>query len=102
MGADARLGCRTRARPSGEREPWIPTYDRGMGARSKKSWADFSPTQQRLIVGVGAAEAVFTAAALLDLKRRPAAQVRGPKLLWVLASFVQPIGPILYAVAGRR
>ncbi|HUI49840.1 MAG TPA: PLDc N-terminal domain-containing protein [Acidimicrobiia bacterium] len=48
------------------------------------------------------AEAVVTTIALRDLVRRPAATVRGPKLLWFLGCFVQPIGSALYLVAGRR
>ncbi|MGZ4688881.1 MAG: PLD nuclease N-terminal domain-containing protein [Acidimicrobiia bacterium] len=47
-------------------------------------------------------EVVLTTAALVDLARRPSAQVRGAKPLWVLACFVQPIGPIAYLAFGRR
>jgi len=54
------------------------------------------------MVVVGIAEAVVTTIALRDLVRRPAATVRGPKLLWFLGCFVQPIGSALYLVAGRR
>jgi hypothetical protein len=51
---------------------------------------------------VGAAEVVLTSLASADLKRRPAAEVRGPKVLWLLAFLVQPFGPIAYFVVGRR
>jgi hypothetical protein len=50
----------------------------------------------------GAAEAVMTVAAMRDLARRPADKVRGPKAAWVLASFIQPVGPVVYFAAGRR
>ena len=49
-----------------------------------------------------AVEVVLTTTALVDLARRPAAQVRGPKAAWALASFVQPVGPIAYLALGRR
>jgi hypothetical protein len=50
----------------------------------------------------GLIEAVMTAIALKDLARRPASEVRGPKAAWVLACFVQPVGPIAYFTTGRR
>jgi hypothetical protein len=39
---------------------------------------------------------------LRDLARRPSANVRGPKALWVAACVVQPIGPLAYFAFGRR
>jgi hypothetical protein len=69
---------------------------------TRKRWSDFSPRQQRAIVLGAAAELVMTTLALRDLARRPARQVRGWKLLWVLACFVQPAGPVLYFLVGRR
>lgn len=69
---------------------------------AKKKWSDLTPTQQRALVVAGAVESVLTAVALRDLRRRPAAEVRGPKPLWALALFVQPVGPISYLTVGRR
>jgi hypothetical protein len=69
---------------------------------ANKQWGDLSPTQKRLVYVAGAAEAVVTAAALRDLTRRPSARVRGPKAGWVLAFFVQPVGPLAYLLVGRR
>ena len=68
---------------------------------ARKHWADLS-TPQRTAVVVGAAvEIVLTTVALTDLVRRPAEQVRGPKLLWAAGCFVQPVGPVLYLALGR-
>jgi hypothetical protein len=69
---------------------------------AKKSWSELTSTQQRLILAGGLVEAVLTAVALRDLRRRPADQVRGPKPAWFLASFVQPVGPLAYLLLGRR
>ena len=69
---------------------------------AKARWSDLSPSQQGAVVVLGAVELVLTAMALVDLARRPQAQVRGPKALWVLASVVQPVGPIAYLALGRR
>jgi len=68
----------------------------------RKRWSDLSPEQQVGIVVGGFIELVLTAIALRDLARRPARQVRGPKLLWVLGCLVQPFGPVAYLFAGRR
>ena len=68
----------------------------------KKRWSDFTPTQQAVIVAAAAVEVVLTTAALADLVRRPRATVRGPKALWALGCFVQPVGPVAYLALGRR
>jgi hypothetical protein len=69
---------------------------------SNTRWSDLTSTQQLLIIGLGAVELVLTATALVDLARRPANQVRGPKPLWVLGCLVQPVGPLAYLVLGKR
>ena len=40
-------------------------------------------------------------AALRDIRRRPSDEIRGPKLLWVLVSFVNFVGPLSYFKFGR-
>ncbi len=42
------------------------------------------------------------AAALVDIWRRPADQIRGPKRLWVGLSFINFAGPLSYFAIGRR
>jgi hypothetical protein len=69
---------------------------------AKKKWSELSAFQRRVICAAGAAETVMTGAALLDLSRRKGIAVRGPKLAWVLAFFVQPVGPIAYFAWGKR
>ena len=54
-----------------------------------------------IVVG-GLVELVMTSAAVRDLVRRPATDVRGPKPLWLLTFLVQPVGPIAYFLVGRR
>lgn len=67
-----------------------------------RRWSDLSSTQQKVVIGAAAVEIVLTTAALVDLARRPAAQVRGPKPLWAMGCFVQPVGPVAYLMLGRR
>ena len=71
----------------------------------RKKWSDLSPGVRRLIVAGGAIEGVLKAAALFDLVRRPASEVRGSKPKWALAIvLVNSLGvvPIAYFARGRR
>jgi len=69
--------------------------------RTTKRWSELSTSEQAIIISLGAVELVLTTVALVDLARRPSAQVRGPKVAWALGCFVQPIGPIAYLTLGR-
>jgi hypothetical protein len=69
---------------------------------AKSKWSDLTTLQRRAIVVGGALEAVMTLAALRDLAKRRADEVRGPKAAWVLSFVVQPIGPIAYFAVARR
>lgn len=71
----------------------------------KKPWNDLDPRVRKLIMIGGIGEGLLKIAALIDLKRRPAAQVNGPKLGWAAAvTFVNSVGavPVLYFRFGRR
>ena len=68
-------------------------------------WSDLSPRSRRLIIAAAAAEAGLKTAALIDIKRRPASQIRGPKWLWaVVVVLVNSFGgaPFSYFLFGRR
>jgi uncharacterized membrane protein len=81
----------------------VPEGDRAtLPVRTQKRWSDLTPPQKTAVLVGGVAELVMTIAALRDVRRRPAAQVRGPKAFWVLTFVVQPFGPLLYFVLGRR
>ena len=69
---------------------------------TKKQWSDFSGGQQAAILIGSAIEVALTTIALADLARRPRAQVRGSKFVWVLGCVIQPFGPIAYLAIGRR
>ena len=72
------------------------------GMSQKRKWSDLTTGQRTAIVAAGTIEVVLTTVALVDLARRPTAAVRGPKALWALGCFVQPVGPVAYLVFGRR
>ena len=69
---------------------------------SIRSWRDLSWRRRLLLIAVGVVQLALLTAALFDLRRRPSTQIRGPKLLWVAASFVNFVGPIAYFSIGRR
>jgi len=72
---------------------------------ASKRWSELSPRTRRLIIGAAVAEGLLKLAALIDLKRRPASQVRGPRWVWAtLVAVVSSFGllPISYFLFGRR
>ncbi|MDP4803923.1 MAG: PLD nuclease N-terminal domain-containing protein [Candidatus Nanopelagicales bacterium] len=70
--------------------------------KSRRKWSDLTSSQQQVIIVGALLEAAITTVALIDLARRPRAQVRGPKAAWALGCFIQPVGPIAYLALGRR
>lgn len=69
---------------------------------TKRKWSELSRCTRRLIVVAAVAEAVFKVVMLVDVQRRPAALVRGPKWMWRLLAFVNLLGPLAYFAVGRR
>jgi hypothetical protein len=70
-----------------------------------RNWSDLSERTRRLLITAAVVEGILKVAALIDIKGRPASQIRGPKWLW--ASVVAVAGsaglvPISYFVFGRR
>jgi hypothetical protein len=61
-----------------------------------------SPRQRAGVIALALAELSLKLAAARDIKRRPADQIRGSKLLWRLALLVNTIGPLGYFCLGRR
>lgn len=61
-----------------------------------------TPRARAFVVVVGIIELVVTSVAVRDLRQRSSRAVRGPKWLWGLVCFIQPVGPILYLTIGRR
>jgi hypothetical protein len=69
-----------------------------------KHLRDLSPRARRLLIAGAAAEGVLKIAALADMKRRPASEIRGSKWVWGPAMIVNSAGaiPIAYFTLGRR
>ncbi len=70
-----------------------------------RKWNEISPRARKIIVAGAVAEGLLKVAALIDLKRRPASQVRGPKWVWAaVVVAVNSLGgaPLAYFLFGRR
>ena len=72
---------------------------------ARKQWSDLSERTRRLLIAAAVAEAILKVAALIDIRRRPASQIRGPKWIWAaVVAVVSSAGvvPVSYFVFGRR
>ena len=70
-----------------------------------RRWSDLDPRFRQTLMLVGAVDAGLRIAALIDLARRPARQVRGSKRWWAVAiALMNSAGavPIAYFLRGRR
>jgi len=77
----------------------------GPRAKLKEHWARLSPRDRGLLVAAAAVDNGMKIAALRDLRRRPASQIRGPRWLWaVVVTLVNSVGivPLCYFTLGRR
>jgi hypothetical protein len=80
-----------------------------MIAYVEKSIADLAalyrglgPTSRRAVWALLAVEVVVIAVVERDIHRRPAEQIRGPKLLWRVVATQNLVGPAAYLGLGRR
>jgi hypothetical protein len=67
-------------------------------------WRELTSRQRAALIARGAVQVGLLAAALRDLRRRPADQIRGPKVVWVAVSGMNylGLGPLTYFAFGRR
>lgn len=71
----------------------------------RKKWSELSPRTRQIIIVGGVIEGALKVAALVDLARRPAEQVRGSKAVWATSIvLINAMGavPILYFATGRK
>jgi len=70
-----------------------------------RQWSDLDERTRKLIISVAVVEGILKLAALIDIKRRPASQIRGRKWMWAsVVTIVSSAGviPISYFLFGRR
>jgi hypothetical protein len=72
---------------------------------TRRRWSDLSKRARRLLITVAVADGTLRVAALIDIRRRPASQIRGRKWMWAtVTALVSSAGlvPISYFFFGRR
>ena len=71
---------------------------------ARTTWQELSPRRRRIVIVTGVVDGVLKVAALVDLWRRPAAEVRGSKAWWAASLAVTNsagVLPIVYFTYGR-
>jgi hypothetical protein len=69
---------------------------------ARKRWSDLSDGEKTAILVAASIQISLAATAWIDLARRPAELVRGPKPAWAVMIAVNFAGPIAYFTVGRR
>jgi hypothetical protein len=72
---------------------------------ARRRWNALSQRSRILLITAAAADGALRVAALIDIQRRPASQIRGRKGMWAAAvALVSSAGvvPVSYFVFGRR
>jgi hypothetical protein len=69
-----------------------------------KKWSDLTTREKAPFVLRGIVQSALLAAALADIYRRPAEEIKGSKWLWSAVALVNfmGIGPIAYFLFGRK
>jgi hypothetical protein len=71
----------------------------------REQWSDLSPPARGLLIAAAVTDVTLRVAALIDITRRPASQIRGPKWAWAaVVAVVNSAGvlPVTYFALARR
>jgi hypothetical protein len=68
----------------------------------QRYWSDLTAVEKRIVILSSVVQVSLLVAALNDILRRPASQIKGKKWVWLLVSFINFIGPISYFLFGRK
>jgi hypothetical protein len=72
---------------------------------ARRWWSDLSQRTRMLLITVAVADGALKVAALIDIQRRPASQIRGRKGVWAAAVILinsAGVVPVSYFVFGQR
>jgi hypothetical protein len=71
---------------------------------ARRQWNDLDERTRRLVIAAAVVDVGLRIAALIDIKRRPASQIRGRKWVWAtVVAIVNSAGivPMSYFIFGR-
>lgn len=71
-------------------------------ATLRSEFTAMSPASRAGLIAGVAVEVSAKIAAWVDLSRRPAEKIRGPKWMWALAQLINGLGPAAYWSLGRK
>lgn len=69
---------------------------------ARRQWAELPRWQRTGTLVLASVETILTVTAAADLIRRPQHEIHGPKTLWWLGIFIQPVGPVAYLSWARH
>jgi hypothetical protein len=69
---------------------------------SSKRWQDLTGSQRAGVALMSTIQLLLVAAALWDIRQRPAEKINGNKRLWTAAVFINFFGPIAYFLFGKK
>jgi hypothetical protein len=87
---------------NGDEPPAIAEGASDEAARRTRRWRDLSPQQKKIAVAAVILNAIIASFTWRDLRRRPDALVRGPKVFWRVWSSLNTTGSVAYWLVGRR
>ena len=68
----------------------------------KRKLSDLTPGQKKSLGLAGVVQVGLALAALVDIWRKPADQVRGNRIAWSMACGINFFGPLAWFMFGRR
>lgn len=68
----------------------------------KQRWSEMNTLQKIGVVLLPIVQLALLAAALVDIRRRPAEEINGKKSVWTAVAFINFIGPLAYFRYGRK
>lgn len=70
--------------------------------KQQKQWKDLTTATKMRMIVMGVVQIALLAAALWDIRQRPAAGIKGNKKMWVGIVFINFVGPLAYFFFGRK
>lgn len=67
-----------------------------------RRWSEMSSRQQTMLLVSVSVQLSLAATAWVNLAKRPATEVNGPKAMWAALIAVNFVGPLAYFAFGRR